>query len=663
MRTLADATEPYPIVSLDIFDTALLRAVLQPADIFLIAGQQCADLLSRYRLSPDQFRSLRLEADRRSRRVSGGRHEATLKDIYQSLAQIAQISEGDCARLMQAEIDAEMAYIRPNPEVRGLYCHCLDRRQKVVFVSDMYLPPDVIRALLTKGGYDEQTPLFVSCEIGVTKREGSLYTHVLSALQIDASQMIHIGDSERADVSSARQNGITAILYRKATAQAHEQLPHLPQMESAIGGSLMGALIANRRYASQSVAPLSPENYWEHFGYAYAGPLYYGFATWLAERVRRDGIQQIHFLAREGHTLQRVYERVAARLGQDIPHNYLYASRRLYTFSLIDRLDDKAIRTLLGKRLPVSVGTFLSSNWLEPAKYHDQLRRFGFHNLSDRLDSPEAYDRLKHFLLSISDDVLRSTAQERDSLLDYLRRCGFGERQKIAVVDVGWQGSMQQLLNRLSKTYGLEAQISGYYLGAFGEQASYQNDKFGYLIENGKPKREASIIWEGIYLFEFLHAAPHPSIVGLRRAGDEIQPIYMTGPESEENNRALEVIQTAALCFVDHMLEEHGVVSVPSRMPLEIYKRLLFKPTALEAQLIGDLVHIESMFGLYEVRHIARPSIETHNPLKLPQLFSDYLEAHWKTGYLKRSRLNPVYKFGLASTRNAKRWMRKIRQR
>ena len=75
-------TEPYKLISVDIFDTLILRAVAKPVDLFEILWEKAQNQkLCLTSLSTKEFMMLRVEMERRARNGKPSR-EVTLADIY-----------------------------------------------------------------------------------------------------------------------------------------------------------------------------------------------------------------------------------------------------------------------------------------------------------------------------------------------------------------------------------------------------------------------------------------------------------------------------------------------------------------------------------------------------------------------------------------------------
>ena len=170
------------LISLDIFDTAIFRDVYDPKDIFSL-------------IAPD-FQNKRILAERKCNELI--RHPQ-LKDIYKFLP----------GHNMQIEINLELDHCFANKKILDMYNS--DRKNEYIFISDMYLPSDILVKMLEKCGY-KNPKVFVSCEHRASKSSG-LFKIVQEKLgrKIDK----HYGDNYRADILGAKNAGITPVFLPK----------------------------------------------------------------------------------------------------------------------------------------------------------------------------------------------------------------------------------------------------------------------------------------------------------------------------------------------------------------------------------------------------------------------------------------------------------------
>src|SRR5438094_7416832 len=104
------------VLSLDVFDTALLRRVGEPADVFELVAREYRHR-RRGALLPFDFFAERLAAERRARGRAWAderRGDVTLDEIY---AELAPPDGWDARELQPLELAAERALSAPNPYV------------------------------------------------------------------------------------------------------------------------------------------------------------------------------------------------------------------------------------------------------------------------------------------------------------------------------------------------------------------------------------------------------------------------------------------------------------------------------------------------------------------------------------------------------------------
>ena len=146
-----------PLVSIDVFDTAVLRKVFKPTDIFNLVEENVGN----------NFKVARLLAQEKARK----------KSIYYDISDIYRLLPFTLSP--KAEIKEEILNSEANPYILDLYNK---QEADYIFISDMYLPSAVIVQMLEKCGYKNPN-VFVSCEFKALKGNGLLFTKVENFLK------------------------------------------------------------------------------------------------------------------------------------------------------------------------------------------------------------------------------------------------------------------------------------------------------------------------------------------------------------------------------------------------------------------------------------------------------------------------------------------------
>ena len=242
-----------PIVSFDIFDTLVVRACAEPADVFEHVERRavCEGLAA------EDFAKARSAAEKRARELKSG--EVTLGDIYAQLE--GRFSAGDLERLRALECDCEVSLCVRNLPGKRLYDKALAAGSRVVYTSDMYLPSEIVRAILSSCGYTAELPLFLSCEAGRTKASGELFDFVAKSLGVARRDILHIGDNPRSDVLRPRMRGLRAKRLRGTSGGSRQEKAGLADAAAAV--------LATQHDGSDFLR--------DELGYSSLGPLLAGF--------------------------------------------------------------------------------------------------------------------------------------------------------------------------------------------------------------------------------------------------------------------------------------------------------------------------------------------------------------------------------------------------
>jgi|GEM_PF-531208 len=640
------------VVSFDIFDTLVLRRLERPVDVFALVAR-------RYKAAhgplPLDFPRVREEAEAACRREAWAAtkaEEITFEGLYDFLVRRCGLPARAAVLLKELEIAAEIEVAVPNPAAKEFFEECLAAGKTVVLTSDMYLPEAAVRAILESCGYAGYHRLYLSSAHGRTKSSGALYHLPREELGCRFEDMLHLGDNADSDHVAATKLGVNS---------AH--LPKPRERAEAAGefGRLAFTEIARRDFALEIAAykghlinvaqaglhARDLTEFWYALGYKTAGILFYGFIDWLRQRLKADGISRVFFLSRDGHIYHRLFDLMCAMRGDTSFHtSYLYASRRALNFAAITRLEPADLHFLISGSSRLTAAQYLERIGLDGSAHAEAIRRAGF--AGSEVVEGIGFKRLDRLFRDLEPELLEAAAAEREILAEYLEAEGFFSQEHVAVVDIGWHGTLQDSLDRLSRCLGKATVIHGYYLGTFswaGERAR-RMPMTGYLCHLGQPAYFNDIIGLSIEIFETLHVAPHGSVIRFRREGGRAVPVLDDNAfERPKVEYARRMHQGVADFFQDFDATAAGMkLKLVPEVSAEPLHRLLQNPTDEELRRLGDIPHADGFGDIYQTRCLAKPPSYLQAVLRPLRFREEYRKSFWKRGFLlRRRRLLPLY--------------------
>ena len=433
INKLVEKLEKFDIISFDIFDTLILRPFKKPTDLFRILG---------IKHNMVNFSDIRRKAEKSAREKAKkiyGHTEVTIYDIYQEINLITDLDVEDGVRV---EFEAEKDFCYANPYMKKVFDELVSRGKNVIIVSDMYIPHDMMKELLENCGYFGEKALFVSCDYGMTKRNGYLYKY-LQDNYIKGQSIIHIGDNEVSDIASAKENNITTYYYKKNDDIGSEIAD--VDMSPTIG-SLYKGIINNYINNGTNIEKIS--NTYYRYGFLYSGILIYGYVNWLHKFAIENKLDKLLFLARDGYILKKVYD----MLYNDIPSEYCLWSRHAtlktvperdlsrYIWQFIDRIAKNnkyiTIKEILDD---------LELNFLEN-EFH--LRNI---SLETKVDD-KIVKLLRNFIIDNKNKIKENSKMYSEAAKFYYKQ-KVGNSKRIGIVDLGWRGSGAISLKDLFENY------------------------------------------------------------------------------------------------------------------------------------------------------------------------------------------------------------------
>lgn len=466
-------------IGFDIFDTLLIRPLIDAETTKRIVAANLPAHLSAL------FSDYRVLAEGEARKQKG--KDVDLDDIYQAFQQLTKLADQDVQTIRELEEHTEYQSLSVRSGGLELFEAAKATGKPVALISDMFLPKSLIIAALNANGVHGWTAFYLSNEVGLRKDTGQLYDHVLQDYGLQPSEFIMVGDNERSDLQIPCDKGCVGLHILRPTELARgtprlRSIVERYEFAHDLNAELTLGLLFQKNFPAVVYPNLNPGSLFHatpyNIGYSLVGPMLTGMAQWLIDNARRDGVEQLHFLAREGQLMKAVYDVWAEEVSDALPSKYLVVSRRTCSVPLLANLDDVLA---LGK------GDYYlntASNYL--------LERFGL-TLSDsawsELQTELNVGRdtqvevrngnlavLEPVLTKLAETIFKQAEQEREALALYLKTMGLMGGQLNAVVDVGYGATIQNYLCKLTGQ-----KLNGYYL-ATDERSIPVAEQHGVIV-------------------------------------------------------------------------------------------------------------------------------------------------------------------------------------
>lgn len=629
MQKETSILQNYQYVSFDVFDTLIRRSVAIPSDIFRLIEKYVDKAWPGV---PQGFANKRMQAERLCREKIG--KPTTLEGIYDVLSSEYGAWTG---RLKQLEIRMELDGCQANEEGTALFHRCMKEGKMILLISDMYLSSETIAQMLAKCGIQGYKKLYVSCEVGERKTDGGLYQYVLKELGIQPTELLHVGDNWGSDYLQAMRLGIHA-----RHIQNHQKelckIPRTIATESALNYRTLSACLYN---CSEKL----PE--YERQGSYVFGPLLLGFTQWLIECLHRDGIIDVYFMARDGYTMKQAFDLQAP---SEFRAHYLYCSRRSFVVPLLWRhpsLKGVMVAYNWTGKTRMKLRTFLLKVGLEPEVYAQRAEKFGIAmDASYKCDTFLEDASVQAFYETIRDEVECNSRREYEALLTYIHSCEM--HGTIAVVDIGYHGTMQQALIELIEEAGLNVQVKGYYVGVCPDAQLVREGKIdadGFLYSVGKREEDFKKFEEFIGIFETLFLGPHGSVRCFRLENGQGVPVFENYeydlPEGKriDEKEIVKSHQAGALKLIEYYYNAFWDATPVLTPDIAMHHliRLGLSPTLHEARMWGNV-----RFFNNGILYIACPQ-KYMKYLRHPKMLkSDFMALGWHIGFLRRLLLLPL---------------------
>jgi FMN phosphatase YigB (HAD superfamily) len=611
------------VVSFDVFDTCITRTYHKPADLFL----ELARLTLSGREDSADASAIETLAKQRSvaetnARKSSPKEDIQIADIYRELEKAVSMPL-NLSAMLSLELDLELASMVPIRSTLDYYRELCSTGQRIIFISDMYLPKSTIMAMLSKCGYDTRSgELYLSGDVGLQKRTGSLFAHVLKAESIPPFALTHHGDNQFSDVKIAKKIGIDSVHIPapELSSPYEEILLHENGVWPKLSNKLQMASRHYRKFYRAPVCHFTPEkqialsrvaaasrillrnksdldknnNQLKAIGYFVAAPLFTSFVLWLLDSAEKNGIKRLYFVARNGQIFHQLAEKICISRGIDIECRYIYGSRAAWYPASFKSFDSEFIDLLVEKYPFMTIRQIFEDLSLPKAKVDTLM-----YALKDSaLDAENCVDmnNVKRLLVLISESENCHLISEhfeycRRGIFRYLSQEQVLDQSKIGFVDIGWHLSSHNALHRIIHKFDGKG-FTGFYFGVGKKRQDVADDAPYYAFLSDESSKENSWLFKHsvvAILEEVFAAADHPTTSGYYLQDDQVSPRFNLDSQTE-NSLIVREVQDAIHEFVDFVLERKTLhdLSLVAPEALNQLERMYRYPTAEEARALAE---------------------------------------------------------------------------
>lgn len=642
------------LISLDIFDTLLARCVEPPE---IVQHAVCRAVGKKVGIAPSLVWQARQQAEQalRAEAVAAGfDHECRYIDLLPRwMENLFQEQDQALGHFMcQTELSLEDASLHVKPDARVFMDWVREQGVKMVAVSDMYLNRDLLSELLGRKGllhYFEH--VYVSADYQEGKYSGRLYRRMLQRQLVTAGQVVHIGDNPVSDRRMACKEGIQGVwLYEKKELRRRERLAlsaRMSQRGSIWVGRHFFETVQTRIHQDDS---LNPRNFFFRYGRDVLGPAFSVFMQGLQERLQRQQqqgqpVEKLLFVARDGFLFERMYR----DMEEQLPAEYVYLSRKVITAaSVADGLSHEQAVVAFYNPKQQGLESVCKVYGLPEAELQPLAKDHGFADFTAPIHNWQD-TRLHNFLRDhkVQAIVRRVGGKHRDLLQRYLQQIGFFAHKRVALVDIGWNGTVQKFLKQ---AFGKRADfpvLHGYYFAFVPKLYTDFGDNNvceGIVHDSRRGNACERIPAEFEEIFEQGARSYEATTIGYRDCEGRIEPVLK--PDSAPDrlaelrcNASVARMQEGILCHWQHYQAVQRLTGYSSQQLLPyvhgVLERAVVYPTREETRELTRLVHTED-FGHDHVLELGKRALGLGDLLRPRKVLQHMRVAAWRYALLDK---------------------------
>lgn len=606
INTLLEKTEQYSVISFDIFDTLITRIFECPIDLFAYVES----LLLENNIILDNYAKNRLYAEETARKTAiknENREEVTIEEIYLHLSNYYPNKTKELLKAQKHELDAEIQSIIPIHENIELIKKLKQNGKKIIFVSDIYFNKNFLKEILEKNNLNIYDTLYISSELMKTKNTGRIWETILN--DFPNHNLFHIGDNVHSDVLKPKEFNIQTYHYAHFLSERRFGADLSPNL-------VPFSLVSKMKLIKNNYDTINEQsNFWFGLGETLGAFLLQSFIDWLKKEIYKDGIEHIYFCARDSQVIKKVWDELNYNSETNTTSSYLYLSRKILKFSscFIDlekdnKFSNNSLEFLVNESIQLgdSYKTYFLRIGILDSDILSQTNFIKFFGSLDNIIEYKDYDKIKEFLQGEVLFLLKEIFKIKyEQTCAYFKQEGVFDSKKIAIVDLGWGGSIQQSISDLRVYNNTKGKIYGYYYGLFNHNA------VGKLYKNGSMKssffnkflshKDQYALQNSVNILENLHSANHETTQGftLDKKSNTYIPVLKNDQKNqyiEQYNKTFKIFQDGVFSSILKWSKNETVYGlnkdmINSKVAVAGLLQITISPNKLEKKYLGTIQH------------------------------------------------------------------------
>ncbi len=521
--------EKHKIISFDIFDTLIMRRVLEPRDIFRLVEWRL-----REKNIAIPFYDWRIASETEAIKKYG---DCSFENIYSCMADKYALDTNVIEICQKLEKDTELDFIIPRHRTIEALNYARNLGKKVILISDMYFDHVFIEKMLHKCGVNSWDNLYISSEVKCNKGTGTMYDYVV---QCECStDILHIGNDVEADIKMAKQKSWNAFLVMDSKQMLYcSSIAYLQDKVKTFTDKLiLGHIIARIFNDPFALSAFKGKYLFENaidFGYSCISTVALAYVGWIVRKLSKEKNALVLFVSRDGYFLKKIYDLVKEKF--KLPKSiYFYSSRMVAKMvNVRSELDIKELCRDINIYQDVQLSDFIAY------KFGVKLDT-SFDGKIRNILLDHGYAIIEKELMRHQDELLHHAAEQRMNYLSYIKQLGMEKYDKVFFVDLITHGTTYHALLKL-----MSEKLTLLAMGKYQADSEYMYSMLENLVDNNTHR----------YLYPVLEmsfASREGQLSGIKSSGEKE---FLSG--SEYDSALLDDLQLGIMTMVSD-LEQNGI--------------------------------------------------------------------------------------------------------